>query len=41
VLLLIDGKASINDIVQRAAPLNRIETLSVIAQLQRAGIIEI
>jgi len=41
VLLLIDGKASINDIVQRAEGLNRIETLSVIAQLQRAGILDI
>lgn len=41
VLLLIDGKAAISDIVARAAPLTRIETLSVIAQLQRAGIVEV
>lgn len=41
ILPLIDGQATIADIVVRAAPLHRIETLSVLAQLQRAGIIEV
>ena len=41
VLRLIDGTATIIEIVQRSAPLTRIETLSVLAQLQRSGIIEV
>lgn len=41
VLGLIDGRATISDICQRAAPLTRIETLSVLAQLQRSGVVEV
>lgn len=41
VLQLVDGSATINEICQRAAPLTRLEALSVLAQLQRSGIIEV
>lgn len=41
VLDLVDEKTSINDIIKRAAPLTPIETCSVLAQLQRSGVLEI
>lgn len=41
VLAAIDGRATIADIVKQVGALTRIETLSVVAQLQRAGVIDI
>ena len=41
VLAAVDGRATINDIAGKIGGFTRIETLSVLAQLQRAGVIDI
>lgn len=41
VLPLVDGKTTISQIIERAGSLHRLETLSVLAQLQRSGVIQV
>ena len=41
VLAVIDGKATVSEIVQKVTTFTRIETLSCLAQMQRAGMIDV